>query len=549
MIDTQIPHEEEVYDVIIVGAGPCGLAVAARLRERTPAALFTDEEHRRYHWIGKHGSKVSLKHVRSGKLSSANTKQRRPDYNITILDSTEDRWLSRWKRLFEAYGISHLRSPMLWHLDPLDRDALLAHTYRTEREDEIVEIRNCVGKEVSKHGKKKGVGCNKACGNKQSARIAINLRERNDYYTPSQSLFCDHCDDVIDRYRLSPELIHKEILEDIDYGVVRGISIDEEDLFTVRSNLRVRYAKTVILAVGPANVANIPKLPSMPQQLPLPQACHSMQIKRIPDPVVQRRIDAHRATHVLVVGGGLTSAQIVDLALRRGVTKVWLIMRGPCRVKHFDVDLDWMGKYKNAKQAQFWTAESDVERLQIIKEARGGGSFTPVFHKRLKKHIAAKKLDMHTMTQLVDAKFEEDGEGVGKWTVQTEPAIPDLPSFDYIYFATGIQTDFAKLPYLQTMLEKHPIKGHGGFPCLNEDLMWKDNVPLFMVGRLGALQLGPAAPNIGGAKIGAERVAWTIEDLIKPPGADVWRDDHEESAGLRGYLSGHGNMYNALAVE
>ena len=32
-----------IYDVIIVGAGPCGLAVAARLRERTPSALFTDD--------------------------------------------------------------------------------------------------------------------------------------------------------------------------------------------------------------------------------------------------------------------------------------------------------------------------------------------------------------------------------------------------------------------------------------------------------------------------------------------------------------------------
>ena len=33
----------------------------------------------------------------------------------------------------------------------------------------------------------------------------------------------------------------------------------------------------------------------------------------------------------MVIGGGLTSAQIGGLAIRRGVTKVWHIMRGPLR--------------------------------------------------------------------------------------------------------------------------------------------------------------------------------------------------------------------------
>lgn len=156
--------EEDIYDIIIVGAGPCGLATAARLRERTPAALFTDEEHRRYHWIGKHGHRVPLKHVRSGKLS-ASRGGRGSEYRMLVLDATEDRWLGRWKRLFRTYDISHLRSPMLWHVDPLDRDALLAHAYANEREDELVEIRNCVGKEISKHARKKACSA-RACGGK-----------------------------------------------------------------------------------------------------------------------------------------------------------------------------------------------------------------------------------------------------------------------------------------------------------------------------------------------------------------------------------------------
>ncbi|GAB0134655.1 hypothetical protein EsDP_00003017 [Epichloe bromicola] len=550
----------DIYDVIIVGAGPCGLATAARLRERTPAALFTDEEHRRFHWINKYGDNVSLKHVRSGKLS-APRRRARPEYSIMVLDGTDDKWLGRWKELFGLYDISHLRSPMLWHVDPLDVDSLLAHAYSEHREDELVEIRNCVGKEISKHAKKKSAGRSRRCGAKQDARVAINLRERNDYFTPSQSLFCDHCEHVASRYSLESDLIRKETLTDLDYGTVGGVSVDDEPVFTVKTGGRQLYAKAVVLAVGAANEAEIPRMPSMPADLRhVRQACHSLQIKVFPDPIVQERMAAGMATNVLVVGGGLTSAQLTDLAIRKGVTKVWHIMRGPCRVKHFDVDLEWMGKYKNTEQARFWLADSDEERLEIIKSARGGGSFTPLFHKRLKRHVASGRLELREKTSLLDARFDEadgddddddDDEGKGVWRVKTDPPL-DMPSFDYVYFATGVQTNVSSLPYLKTMREKYPIDSFGGLPCINEDLMWAERLPLFCVGRLSGLQLGPAAPNIGGAKLGAERVAWAIEDTIKP--SSGWRRDedaprHHVDGRVAGYLSGHGNMYGALATE
>ncbi|KAK5989647.1 putative MFS-type transporter C18.02 [Cladobotryum mycophilum] len=541
-------REEDIYDIIVVGAGPCGLATAARLREHTPAALFTAEEHRRYHWIGKYGNKLTLKHVRSGKISSGrDTKAPRSEYNMLILDATDDKWMGRWNRLFKTYDISHLRSPMLWHVDPLDRDSLLAHAYAHQREDELVEIRNCVGKEISKHAaKKKKKACHRACGGKQEARIAINLRERNDYYTPSQSLFCDHCEKVADRYKLGSQIIRKETVKDIDYGEITGVSISGEKLFTVTTGQTSRYARAVVLAVGPANIPKIPSLPSIPtDSLSLRQACHSMQIRDFPDPVIQQRMAHQRRTNILIVGGGLTSAQLSDLAIRRGVTKVWHIMRGPCRVKHFDVDLQWMGKYKNAEQARFWSADSDDERLEILKMARGGGSITPLFYKRLKNHIASGKLELRTETILVDAKLE-DINGLSMWKIETEPPSANIPPMDYIYFATGIQTDYSSLPYLQTMMKKYPIHGHGGFPCISDDLMWKDDVPLFLVGRLAALRLGPAAPNIGGAKIGAERVAWAIEDLIQPQGES---ELVEEDTDLARYLSGQGNMYSTLSDE
>jgi hypothetical protein len=283
----------------------------------------------------------------------------------------------------------------------------------------------------------------------------------------------------------------------------------------------------------------------MPATLPLPQACHSMHVKGYPDNAVMKKVEAGLRTNLLVVGGGLTSAQLADLAIRKGVSKVWLLMRSRLRLKAFDVDLEWMGKYKNAEQSRFLLADTDEERLAIIKEARGGGSITPKFYKRLGPHFASKKLDMRECTQLIDAKFEGE-EGSGSWIVQTNPPIDNLPPFDHICFATGIQTDFTTLPYLQTMLQEHPVKGFGGFPCVTEDLMWKEDVPLFCAGRLGALQLGPAAPNIGGAKVAAERIALAIEDRVRPSGSEEWEE--QEDVELKGYLSGHGNMYSSLAT-
>lgn len=149
--------DPDIYDVIIVGAGPCGLAVAARLNEPIPAAIFTDEEHRRFQWIRRHGRKMTLKNSRSGRVSlpSPTLPAQHSDYKMLVLDAEHESWMGRWKALFAAYEIEYLRSHMLFHIDPHDRDSLLARAMREGRENELREMKGCVGKELSKHAKKK----------------------------------------------------------------------------------------------------------------------------------------------------------------------------------------------------------------------------------------------------------------------------------------------------------------------------------------------------------------------------------------------------------
>lgn len=63
--------------------------------------------------------------------------------------------MQRWNNAFKSLEIKQLRSPMFFHVDPGDRDGMLAYTQETGRDKDLWEIPNCVGKEMSKHKKKK----------------------------------------------------------------------------------------------------------------------------------------------------------------------------------------------------------------------------------------------------------------------------------------------------------------------------------------------------------------------------------------------------------
>ncbi|KAK4031291.1 hypothetical protein C8A01DRAFT_21471, partial [Parachaetomium inaequale] len=208
------------------------------------------------------------------------------------------------------------------------------------------------------------------------------------------------------------------------------------------------------------------------------------------------------------------------------------------------------GQIRQVEQARFWQAESDEERLALLREARGGGgggggtgSVTPRYWGVLKRHLESGRLRLMERVRLVGARFEAEPE------VET-PVSPPLPPMDWIYFATGVESDFATLPCLQSMLERHLIEGCGGFPCLNDDLMWKDGVPLFVAGKLAALKLGPSAPNLGGARLAAERIGWGVEEAVRKGcgllHGGVGRDDNREEAELVGYARGTGYMFGSM---
>lgn len=151
-----VDNSNMVYDVAIIGSGPCGLAVAARLREETPSALFTDDEHSRY-WrkFNRRETIENERKLHQKVTSSDGIDKSTTTRSIIVLDALSDKWMSSWGEKFRKLQINHLRSPLFFHPDPRDRDSLLAFSHLHSRTTELQEIPNVAGKELSKHRLKK----------------------------------------------------------------------------------------------------------------------------------------------------------------------------------------------------------------------------------------------------------------------------------------------------------------------------------------------------------------------------------------------------------
>ncbi|KAG8687309.1 hypothetical protein FRC11_007444 [Ceratobasidium sp. 423] len=566
-------RDNSFFDLVVIGAGPAGLALVARILEARPAALYTDQEHVYLHWLKRSRTPSLLKTRKRGPGSDwvavDSTPSQKDDcccggrMRILVLDKLGDGWMTNWNRHFKAFDIKHLRSPLFWHPAPADLDALISFAeckgrstsgpptvlfspkQSTYPPPELIEIPGCVGAEISKHKRasRRSRQATSYARLVQNSGPTVNERDRRDYFTPGTSLFHDFVqEDVVKRYGLdspAPWVAAKPGLDLPCSGAVTMLKGEVSSLdwtrlhveglghtagFCVLTNDGASIgAKSVVCAVGMGGCPSIPAplASSSPRNAPTngPGWAHSSYLA---NPSYIFPPSYCNPGTAVVIGGGLTSAQICHLALQKGFSKVILILRGYMKVKPFDVSLDWIGRYSNLKKMEFWQEEDPHRRLNTLRSARNGGSITPTYVKILKMHQDRGALEILTNTSLEEANWDEETKS---WSLRIREADhaaskTDKPklstiSADFIISATGTAPSFSSLPFIKSLSENPdvpPCPTVGGLPMLTSHLQWP-GLPLFCVGGYSALQVGPAAFNLGGMREAADRVVERLEEL------------------------------------
>ncbi len=210
-----------------------------------------------------------------------------------------------------------------------------------------------------------------------------------------------------------------------------------------------------------------------------------------------RQISSLKGQEVVVVGGGLSAAHLACGAAKRGAS-VRLVARRPLTTRDFDTDPGWLGP----RNLRAFAAEPDpAKRLDAARTARGGGTIPPWMRNRLDALASDGALTIHEETSVRSASIQPDG------TCQLNLDTHSTIHANQVWLATGTIPDIATLSCLDELTAQHPVVDM--HPILDENLQLK-NEPVYLLGRLATIPLGPAAGNLWGARHGARRITKAI---------------------------------------
>jgi hypothetical protein len=367
-----------------------------------------------------------------------------------------DTWLHSWKKNFDVLGIEFLRSPTLAHPNLFDQNALLAYAVTKGRTNELLESSFSNRTEFL------------ALGQTQSL-----------WKLPSTQLFVDFCEDLAD-----------SLPHDYIQGKITGIEKP-----SAAGAFRVELAgqstistKAVILATGPTGRPIVPpSLQSIPRLLLWTQLDHVLP----------------KSKRILVVGGGLTAVQAALKMVKLGKTCI-LCSRRPLVEKNFDIGFEWFDSRTTNKCMSDFYHEDKADRLAALKQARDGGSVPPMYMRQVRH------------AQLSSRLICVVGEGQYAYENPSDQSVVITIigkefCFDDVVLACGLEPNCLQNPVVKSVYDNWPIPIEGGFPSITEDLRWKQNLALYVVGSLGSLNTGPDAGNLMGIRRAAQLVANALE--------------------------------------
>ncbi|XP_045889197.1 uncharacterized protein zgc:113276 [Micropterus dolomieu] len=459
-----------------------------------------------------------------------------PPQSLRVVDSYGE-WTCMWESQFTALKIPHLRSHTLVHTDPLNKKALQEFVLKFDRLTELHSLPDQV------YILDKNAFFNDMrLGKKERKRLNITstLKKSLSFSLPGTKLSVDFFKDQVERYNLDKVLVK---------GTVERITPVIED-----KEKRVKYfqvqlqegitlkARQVVMATGPtrAQMANIPSwVKSIGESYPEERLQHTVHLMHHLATARQKNKDTdlcEAGQRVMVVGGGLTSAHVVSIALQQGASHVTWVMRKHLQLKQFDVgDVESLvGRYSHVEHGikmdgqaylrQFYNERSLHKRLAMIRQARKGGAVTPEAYIHLQPFILNGQVDVKTYCQVSESSWCYRNQA---WSLSLSTGAHWTG--DMIWLATGCKLDVQQDPLLSEVMREFPIQVIDGWPCISESLQWADECPLYLMGQYTALQVGPHAVNLAGGQAASMRIAKDIMCRQQQDNADAFELIGEKS--------------------
>ncbi|XP_066561943.1 uncharacterized protein LOC136750784 [Amia ocellicauda] len=531
-----------MLDVLIIGGGPHALTLASLLtnpgcRIPQPSSGVLEGVVFSKSWCKKGKSKLR------GRPSPGHTDELLetldlppcPQLQLKVVD-TYGQWTTLWEKQFAALNIPHLRSHTLVHTDPLNKKALQEFVLKHERTNELHTL-----KEQTYIQDENAFFNDNRLGKKDKKKLTSNSTLRKSLYfsLPGTKLSVDFFREQVYRYHLESVLI-KGTVERI-MPVVEAQSpplpADSEGkraqyFRVVLQSGEVIETKQVVLATGPtrAQMANIPAWvsaisesypeDSLQHTVNLLHGQHPTQQREGEEPGIKSRVPpsvCRRGERLMVIGGGLTSAHIISMALQQGASHVTWVMRKHLQLKQFDVgDVETLiGRYSHIEHGikldglaylrQFYNERSLHKRLAMIHQARKGGAVTPEAYAQLQPYIGSRHLTVKTYCQVSEAKWSYRNQA---WDVSVNTS--ERWSGDRIWLATGCKLDVNQDPLLSEVMREFPIQVLDGWPSVSENLQWSPGCALYLMGQYAALQIGPHSVNLAGGQAASARIARDI---------------------------------------
>ena len=199
---------------------------------------------------------------------------------------------------------------------------------------------------------------------------------------------------------------------------------------------------------------------------------------------------------IAIVGGGLTAAQLALAAFEAGAN-VTLLSRSPLRASATDIDPAWLGSYLLGP----FFAEPNWERREACYLHARRGTMPDVWSDKVRHLVTDKRFALFERAVITDFEVGTDEVAL---TTNDGSVIADR-----LWLATGWHHDVRLDPLLAPLA---PDVTSTGLPVVDSCLRLPGS-PIHLMGALAALQVGPAAPNLAGARIAAERIVASLAGI------------------------------------